>query len=413
MKDFFTVTPLHAVFEKIGGFPVVGGETVPLWEANNRILAEDIVSDMDIPGFARSTVDGYAVCASSTFGASETNPAYLTLKGAVAMGKTPDFSVFAGEAGRISTGGMLPPGSDSVVMLEHANEIDDATLEVYKSVPPMGNVIAEAEDIPKNQTVLFAGTRIRPQEVGLLAALGKERVPVFKKPVIGLISTGDEIVDIQSRPGPGQIRDINTYTLYSQIQNAGAIPKIFGRAADDREPLLEKCKTALSASDMVIVSGGSSVGTRDLTLEVIAALPNSEILIHGISISPGKPTILARADSKPFWGLPGHVASAMVVFDRVVRPFIAHAAGMDPSRNPRRPRISARLSRNLASAQGRTDFVRVKLEETEEGLLARPALGKSGLIHTMLKADGLIEIDANTEGLEKDAPVSVIPFQGI
>jgi molybdopterin molybdotransferase len=410
MKNFFTVTPLHAVFEKIDGFPVAGGETVPLCEAHDRILAENIVSDMDIPGFARSTVDGYAVCAASTFGASETNPAYLTLKGGVAMGKTPDFSVSPGEAGRISTGGMLPSGSNSVVMLEHATEIDAATLEVYKSVPPMGNVIAEAEDINNNQTVLFTGMRIRPQETGLLAALGKERVRVFKKPVIGLISTGDEIVNIHSKPGPAQIRDINTHTLFSQILRAGGVAKAYGIVVDDRSALLEKCRTALAASDMVMISGGSSVGTRDLTIEVIVALPDSEILIHGISISPGKPTILARVGEKPFWGLPGHVASAMVVFDRVVRPFVAHAGGVDPSRNRRHIRISAKLSRNLASAQGRTDFVRVRLTETDEGLLAEPILGKSGLIHTMLRADGLIEVDANTEGVEKGAPVSVIPF---
>ncbi len=410
MKDFFTVTPLEKVFEYIRTFPVVSGENIPVTEAAGRILAQNITAEEDIPGFARSTMDGYAVCASSTYGASEGNPAYLTLTGAIAMGKKSPDSVSPGNAVRISTGGMLPDGADSVVMLEYVTEIDDTTLEIYKSVAPGGNVITRGEDVHADQTLVEAGIKIRPQEIGLLAALGKDRVDVYKKPVIGILSTGDEIVPIQTTPGPAQVRDINSYTLLGQIINSGGIPVSYGIIKDDYQALFEKCALAVGNSDMLIISGGSSVGTRDLTIEILNALNDSTILVHGIPISPGKPTILAKAGNKPVWGLPGHVTSAMVVFDRVVRPFIEHAGGMDLLKNRNQPCVLAKITRNLSSAQGRIDFVRVRLKKKDNAYWAEPILGKSGLINTMVQADGLIEIDMNTEGLNKGTEVSVIPI---
>ncbi len=321
------------------------------------------------------------------------------------MGESPTFSIARGESARISTGGMLPEGADSVIMVEHTGEIDYTTIEVYRSVAPGQHVIAPGEDFKKSDIILSRGRKFRPQETGLLAGFGKTWARVYKKPVISVISTGDEIVPIEKEPGPGQIRDINTYTLSGLVKEAGAIPLILGIVQDDYNALFEKCSQALDQSDMVLISGGSSVGARDFTTEVLSSLPDSRILVHGISISPGKPTILAKVKNKAFWGLPGHVVSAMVVFSNVVQPFIEHISGRH---RQKKFKLSAILSRNISSAQGRIDFVRVLLIEKDGILQAEPILGKSGLINTMIKADGIIEIGINTEGLDKGTEVSVI-----
>jgi len=409
MKKFFKVTDLANVLEYASGFSRVKTEEIPLLESNGRILAADMNADVDLPDFMRSTMDGYAVRASSTFGASEANPAYLAVKGSVPMGESPAFSISTGEAAKISTGGMLPNGADSVVMVEHTEAIDKTTIEVYKSVAPGQNILEKGEDISKGAVLAPAGKRLRFQETGLLAAFGIETVTVYKKPVIGIISTGDEVVPIDKKPGPGQIRDVNMYTLSGLVQKTGAVPITFGIVRDDFDDLFEKCTTALTQSDMVLISGGSSVGTRDFTIEVLSSLPSADILVHGISISPGKPTILARSHSRAIWGLPGQVTSTMVVFEIVVRPFIDHISGRS-TEYARNFNLSARLNRNVPSTQGRADYIRVKLNEKDGVLWAEPILGKSGLINTMVKADGLIEIGLNTEGLDEGARVEVIPL---
>jgi molybdopterin molybdotransferase len=409
MKDFFKVTDLDNVFEYTSLFPAIETELVMIEKTPGRILAEEITADMDLPGFSRSTMDGYALRASSTFGASEENPAYIHVVGSIAMGESSCLSVGQGEAVRISTGGMLPKGTDSVIMIEHTEVLDEKTIEAYKGIAPGHNVIEKGEDFTKGSVVLHIGQKIRPQETGLLAAFGKEKAKVFKKPVIGIISTGDEVVPLTETPNPGQIRDINTYTLFGQVIEAGGIPLTFGIIKDDYKNLLGKCREALLGCDMVLISGGSSVGTRDFTIEVLSALPDSEIMVHGISISPGKPTILARSGKKPIWGLPGHVVSAMIVFAVVVKPFIEKISGFLPEQK-NQVTFPARLLRNVSSAQGRTEYIRVKLNEKEGILWAEPILGKSGLIHTMIKADGLIEIGKNMEGLEKGTEVRVFPL---
>ncbi len=408
MKDFFKVTDLNNVLELQPEFSLVKTETVSITETFGRVLAEDIVSDMDLPNFTRSIMDGYAVKATSTFGASESNPAYLEIKGSIAMGESPDFSVRSGEAAKIATGGMLPDGTDAVVMVEHTEILDNSSIEIYKSVAPGQNIVEKGEDFQDRHRVLNSGQKLRAQEIGLLAAFGKETVTVFKKPVIGIISTGDEIVPIDSIPEAAQVRDINTYTLSSQIQAYGAVPHRYGIVRDDFDALLKTCKKALAQSDMVVISGGSSIGMRDFTIDVLSALPNSEILVHGVSISPGKPTILAKANNKPFWGLPGHVTSTMVVFTAIVKPFLQYIAGISQEYR-QQTFMLARLTRNISSAQGRVDYIRVRLLEEQGILWAEPVLGKSGLINTLVKADGLIAVDINSEGLEKDAIVNVTP----
>ena len=408
MKEFFNVQPIERVLEHVPTFSAVDAETVPLAECLGRVLAADIYSDVDIPDFNRSTMDGFAVQAASTFGASEANPAYLAVSGQINMGRRPDFSIGPGQAARIATGGMLPEGADSVVMIEHTDSLDDTTIEAYRSVAPGQHVIEKGEDIQHTRPALVAGTRIRPQEAGLLAACGRTEMSVFRRPMVGILSTGDEVVAVDKVPGEGEIRDINTHSLSGQVLAAGGVPVVFGIVKDDRDDLMQRCRRALDLTDMVMISGGSSVGARDFTVEVLDNLPATEILVHGISISPGKPTILARSGDKAFWGLPGHAVSAMVVFSAVVRPFLDQLCGLTTA--SRQFPVQAVLSRNLASAQGRVDFVRVKLRQAANSIVADPILGKSGLINTMVKADGLIAIGMNTEGLDQGAMVDVMPL---
>ena len=409
MKEFFKVVHLNDLLSLRTEFDPLDTEIVPVEESLGRILAQEIMSDVDIPGFTRSTMDGYAVAAASTFGASESSPAFLNIMGAIAMGDEPQFSIALGQAAKIATGGMLPKGADSVVMVEHTDVVTDTAVEVFKSVAPGQNIIEKGEDLNKKTSILTLGHKIRPQELGLLAATGQKRVKVFKKPMVGIISTGDEVVSIDQIPTVGQIRDINTYTLLGLVRQAGGIPKLFGIVKDSTADLKERCALALATSDMVLISGGSSVGVRDLSIDVIEALPESRILVHGISISPGKPTILAKSGTKALWGLPGHAVSAMVVFLVGVRPFLWHLAGVSHG-DAFESYLTARLTRNLASVQGRVDYIRVRLMEKDGRQWAEPVLGKSGLIRTMVEADGLIYIDLNQEGLEKGAKVCVYPI---
>lgn len=406
MKEFFNVKSIGEVLSLRSLFPQTEEEEIPLENAFGRVPAKDLISDADLPDFRRSTVDGYALRASSVFGASESSPAFLTVKGTIRMGQTPDFSLGGGEAARIATGGMLPEGADTVVMIEHTEILDENAIEVCKSAAPGQHVIEIGEDFRKKETILFRGQKIRAAEAGLLAAFGQERIRVFRKPVVSLISTGDEVVPVHQKPQRGQIRDINTHTLAALVRESGAEALCFGIVRDNYADLRRTCTQALERSDMVLISGGSSVGTRDFTIEVLSALPDAEILVHGISVSPGKPTILAKIGHKAFWGLPGHAVSAMVVFLAIVRPFIEQISGISQE-YARSFRIPARLSRNLASAQGRTDFVRVRIREKHGELEAEPVLGKSGLISTMVRADGLIEIGRDTEGLNKGETVWV------
>ena len=406
MNHFFKVKSLDEVLSLTREFYPTDAETVDTRKAFSRILADDVTAPRDMPGFRRATMDGFAVNASATFGASESTPAWLEIQGTVLMGQVPDFELPPGKAAHISTGGMLPKGADAVVMVEHTQTIDDTSVEIYKSVAPLQHVIDTSEDFASGDVVLAAGTFIRPQEAGLAAGLGFTTLPVHRVPVVGIISTGDEIIPIDQDPAPGRIRDINSYTLRGFVQEAHAQVIQYGIVKDDPDQLRKVCEKALKQTDMVLISGGSSVGTRDYSVEVLSALPDTRILVHGMSVSPGKPTILAKSGSKPVWGLPGQVVSAMVVMKMVVIPFLQRIQG---HRVPKPlVRVPAKLTRNVASAQGRRDFVRVMLETGETGLTAKPVLGKSGLIRTMVLADGLLDIGENLEGLEKNTVTQVI-----
>lgn len=411
MKGFFIVKTPSEIYQLMDNFPSLDTEVVEIKETLHRIVAEDILSPINLPDFNRSTVDGYALKAKDTFGAQACLPAILEVVGEVNMGMPADIKLDDGQAVRIPTGGMLPLGADAVVMVEHTHEVDSYTIEVSKALAPLENVIQIGDDIKKEELLVHSGHKMRPQDVGIMAAIGKKEIKVFKRPKVAIISTGDEIVDIDSEPPLGKIRDVNSYTLGALVEEAGAEPLYLGIARDIFEDLRNKCSMGLKEADMVIISGGSSVGVRDLALDVITSFPDSKVLAHGISVSPGKPTILAQIGKKALWGIPGHVTSAMIVFSLFVERLIKKIGGHGEHPLEEIWRIKARLSRNVASAQGREDYIRVRLEKGKDGAIyAYPVLGKSGLISTMVKAHGLIKIDMNTEGLEKGEVVDVILF---
>ena len=402
---FFRVVSLDDALAHRERFDVVDSEEVGLGSAAGRVLAADFVSPEDLPGFRRSIMDGFAVQAASTFGASETAPALVDVVGSVSMGVAAGLRVGPGQAARIPTGGMLPDGADAVVMIEHTEALDEDSVEIARAVAPGQNVVEPSDDVAVGACLLRQGRVLRAADIGLLAALGATTVSVVRRPRIAILSTGDEVMPLGAELGPGQVRDVNAWTLSAMVEAAGGVAVRRGIVADDEGALLDAARGALEAADMVLISGGSSVGTRDLTIETLEALPDSEVLVHGVAIKPGKPTILARVGGAAVWGLPGHVTSAMVVFQALVRAFVERIAGVVDL--PVRPARAARISRDLPSEHGRVDHIRVRIEERSDGRWAVPRRGGAALIRTMVQADGLVRIARDTEGLREGDPVEV------
>ncbi|KPJ97432.1 MAG: hypothetical protein AMJ60_11195 [Desulfobacterales bacterium SG8_35] len=385
--------------------------TVPLDETLGRICAADIYSPEDLPPYPRSTMDGYAVKARDTFGASEKLPAYLEVSGEVSMGEFPGHGPEPGACYAIATGGLLPPGTDAVVMLEHTVTVDDSMIEVVQPVAAGMNIINAGEDVAKDGILLTAGHRIRPQDIGLLAGVGLDSIAVFRRVRIGIISTGDEIIPHDQVPEPGKTRDMNSLSLAAQIKNLNARPTFYGIATDEEESLNGMILEANAANEIVLLSGSSSVGTRDLGEKVIEQMGSPGIIVHGVAVKPGKPVIIARAGDTMIFGLPGHPVSAAVAFDLFVRPAIIHLSGLADDDLPRHRTINAKLMRNLSSASGRTDFVRVLVKIFKDKVPeAYPILGKSGALSTMVKAHGYIEIAEKLQGLKEGEIVEVKLF---
>jgi len=386
-------------------------EEVNIKIALHRFLAEEVVTPANLPGFNRSIMDGYAIRAEDSFGATDSLPSYLNIIGEVKMGVKPEFKLNPGEAVKISTGGMLPEGANAVMMVEYTEQIDDTTIEARRSISPWENVVRENEDLKKGEIILRKGHRLRPQDIGVLAGIGKTNVKLYRKPKIAIISTGNEIIPAEGEPQIGQIRDINSYTLGACIEEAGGIPVYRGIIKDEVILLEQEIKKTIKEDkvEAVIISGGSSVGVRDVTLEVLNRLGKPGVLIHGVSVKPGKPTILAIADNRPIFGLPGHPVSAMIIFDLFVRPLISWLQGGEDNYNSAK-KIEAELTCNVVSDSGREDYVRVFIYKEGEKFYAEPILGKSGLISTMVRASGLIKIELNIEGLEKGNKVMVRLF---
>lgn len=408
---FFKVKTSEEVFEILKCFGPAADEGVSLESALGRVLSKDIISPENLPGFYRSSMDGYAVRAKDTFGASESLPALLDIAGEVVMGRVPSITVGQGQAVKISTGGMLPDGSDGVVMVEYCHILDETTIEVSRAISPLENVIQPDDDFEKGTIALGRGHMLRPQDLGLMAGLGILNVSVYKRPRVAIISTGDEVIPIDQRPASGQVRDINSYTLSAFCRQQGAEPSILGLCGDNFEQLRNLVEQGMRKADTVWISGGSSVGTRDLTLKVFESFDDMELLVHGISISPGKPTIIARIGSRAIFGLPGHTASAMVVAEVFLSPFLSRLSGEeDPQRGPVY-QVEAQLSRNIESASGREDYIRVRLTSCGGTLRAEPIFGKSALISTLVEADGLLKVERNTEGLYEGEMVKVMVFR--
>jgi len=408
---FFTVKTSEEVLEILRDFDPAGAETIQISNALNRVLSNAVAAEEDMPNFSRSSMDGYAVRAKDTFGASDSLPAFLELAGEVVMGRAPTDVVTPGTAIRISTGGMIPDGADAVVMIEYCHSVDEKTIEVSRTVAPMENVIGKGDDFQKGAVIFQKSAVLRPQDIGVLAGLGIQKIPVYKKPKVAIISTGDEVIPIDQKPEPGQVRDINSYTLSAFCSQAGAVPVNMGLCKDDFDKMRETVGIAIETCDTVWISGGSSVGSRDMTVKVLESFAGMQLLVHGIAVSPGKPTIIARIGNKALFGLPGHVAAAMIVAEIFLDPFLARLSGEERTSGDHHQYVQAELERNIESASGRDDYIRVKLNRRDGRIFAEPIFGKSGLISTLVEAHGLVKIDRNTEGLYKGQTVPVMLFK--
>jgi molybdopterin molybdotransferase len=375
-----------------------GNDSVPLTEAFHRILARDVHADVDIPGFTRSVVDGFAVQAADTTGSGDSIPSILKLSGRVEMGVSLRRDIKSGKCIYVPTGGILPGGADAVVMIEHAEQIGEDVL-VKKPVALGENVLFFNEDFSAGDVVCTKGRRLTSQDIGVLAAAGCTRVPVVKIPNIGIISTGNELVSVNQKPMPGQVRDVNSYVVTAFLQEQGCRPEQYGIIRDDRDALRSAISNAAAECDAVIISGGSSKDERDMVAAIIAE--RGTVMVHGIAIAPGKPTIIGKYDGKPVIGLPGHPASAFIVLIAIVRQMITAMTGETGSTLRT---IQATLGQNIPSSKGREDYVRVAVRDG----IAMPLFGKSGLLNTLVRSIGVIRVPAESEGLETGTLVEVI-----
>lgn len=380
-------------------------DEVEVSRALGRVIAGDIIAPEDVPGFNRSGMDGFAVRASDTFAASEGLPVYLERTGEVPMGRATAIEVAPEQAVRISTGGVMPEGSDAVVMVENT-EVSGETVEVVKGVAPGENVIRKDEDIARGALLFSRGQVLGPAQAGALVALGITKVSVYRLPVVGIISTGNELVPPSEKPGPGQVRDVNSTALAASAVRAGCLARPLGIVADEFGLLLEASRRALAECDALVISGGSSMGVRDLTVDILDHLGPPGTLAHGIYLKPGKPTLIAVCDGKPALGLPGNPASALTVFQEVMVPVLAALRG-EPRGEPGTRTVEAVLERSVASATGRLELVPVSLGLEGELLKATPIPGKTNLIGTLARADGNVRITEGCEGIERGERVTV------
>ena len=406
---FMRLTPvdeaLKTFLEALKPKPL-GVEEVPSEEAFGRVLAEDVLAPVDAPGFDRSAMDGYAVRAEDTFGASPTSPALLRVVGRVETNLPPELRVGSGEAVEVSTGSPIPPGADAVVMLEHARRVGDR-LEVYRPVASWENVDRAGMDYRRGSVVLRRGRMLRAQDVAALLMLGVASVRVYRRPRVALLSTGDELVESFSDLAPGRVVDVNRPMLKLLLSSMGCVPVDLGISGDSVEEVSERVSKGLRGADALIVSGGTSVGRRDVVPEALERL-GADVVVHGVAMSPSRPTLLAVASGKPVIAMSGPPAAALMCFEVFARPVLARLMGVE---GYVRPHVRARLSRRAPSRLGVRSYVRVKLTQGPEGLLAEPVAARgSGLLSTVAGADGYVVVPEDRDGLEAGELVDVYLF---
>lgn len=408
MREFLELNPPQKFWEKISEYLInkeFASEKLNLDDALGRIISEDILSPVNLPPFSRSTVDGYAVKAQDTAGASASMPTYLDIIGSVEMGEKTELRISSGQAAAVPTGGMLPEGADAVLMIENTEKIEEKMIESAKSLAVGENVVKKAEDIAEGEILFKKGRRLMARDIGALAGLGITEVSCFKKPIASVISTGDELIDPEEEAEEGQIRDINSYSISSYLTKLGAVGKRVGIIEDKFDKLKSAVKDNLD-SEIVLISGGSSVGVKDMTIDILNSLGEPGVVLHGLSIKPGKPTILAFIEGSIVIGLPGHPASAWTVTNILVSEIIRVLTGEKTPEEIGEDReifkIKAELSRDLVSDKGREEYIPIRTKKDENGkLIAEPMLGKSSLITNLVQGNTLLKIESYQEGLDK------------
>lgn len=381
-------------------------EKISLASAQKRILGQNIISPIDVPGFDRATMDGFAVIAEDTFGAEETRPRRLKIVGSLEAGETPKVGIKSGEAIEISTGAPLPRGTTAVVMVEYTAQ-SQGSVNIYKSARPGENIMATGSDIMMGELILRKGQVLTSREIGVLAAVGMTGVEVFRKPRVAILSTGNEIMPLDQVLDYGQIFDVNSYSIAAAVEESGGIPVFLGIGRDNEKELKEKLSQGLAQADLILTSGSTSAGIGDMLYNIIDELGKPGIIVHGIAVKPGKPTIIGIVDDKPIFGLPGYPTSALTIFNLLVRPTIQRLAGISTKPSTK---ISAKVATKIHSVLGRKQFLPVSIVEIEDGYRVYPSLKESGAITTLAEADGFIQIPENKEILFPQDSVEVYLF---
>ena len=405
LKGFQKLTPVEEALELLlNSLKLEPLETVSisLAEALNHILAEDVIAEEDLPSFDRSAVDGYAVKANDTLGASQFNPKTLKL--------TKADRLLEGEAKEVWTGSPLPEGADAVLMLEYVKRLNDE-IEVWVAVTPGENVSRKGEDVAKGEVAVKAGTRLKPHHLGLIAALGRSHVTVFEKPKVAVLATGNELVEPGHKPKKGQVFEVNRLIISSLCRELGAEPVDLGIARDNSDEILGKIRSGLEKANIVVTTGGTSVGASDLVPAAINSLGKPGVIVHGIAMRPAMPTALAVVNNKPIIVLSGNPVAAMFGFEVFARPLILKMLGAE---HESRPVLKAKVTRRISTALGRKTFVRVRVFQRNGEFYAEPVSTRgSGVISTMTRANGYVVVPENREGLEANETVVVHMFDNL